>query len=447
MIIERLDYDQRTVERPETLMGEAPLRNKDLLAFCRASKELRDQGLPRLYHSICIRNLTSLSLFWRTLKRNPQLTTHVRHLYWVKALFNRQDFQLPDNSSGPGLILLGHLLQILQQGQTIFLFLYMPHDDVHVLNHCLHTVTAERTQAPTPIRTLTVQLYMIPGETHFPLEAANITLLGDIQQLVYKIEGSEGLSLSPQVPLPLPISPESLAMEGIHMSLESVRRMLMQCPALKHLSWELNTDSWSDILTGNNAIDSGCLQPVKGRLEEILWVNREYAHELPQRFLAEDVLVKPLECFSTLARLTRLRIDLEGLTRATVNFWYLPGSLENLEVVVACEDDFHRHSYQPDVTDREARKAAGFFDWGDKRDTWLSLCIVKLHRSAKDGLLPNLRSLVVDHELDLDDMTLIAATKNKPQWKAYFTHYATVLGGQNISFRVTWSPEKGAPPS
>ncbi|KAK7924368.1 hypothetical protein PG985_006422 [Apiospora marii] len=172
--------------------------------------------------------------------------------------------------------------------------------------------------------------------------------------------------------------------------------------------------------------------------------------KLPNLLLDKDldeILSAPLRCFSTLAKLENLRVDLEGLTRVTAEVGWLPKSLKEVEVVVACEVDFHRHWYVPNENTYEIRNGGNSFDWGEPRDTWLSLCFVKLSQSVCDGLLPELRSLAVDHELDLEDGELVAATKDSPQWQAYYEHHTELLGKDGISLSWKWTSERGAPHS
>ncbi|KAK8050236.1 hypothetical protein PG994_011966 [Apiospora phragmitis] len=179
------------------------------------------------------------------------------------------------------------------------------------------------------------------------------------------------------------------------MSIIVIRGMLKHCPDLEQLQWDLNTESWFDIFVGN---EQNSLFPSLGgsKLKALQLVNRDYHYQLPERFL-DQVLAMPLRCFWPLTKLEKLRIDLEGLTRVTAAVLCLPKSLKELEVVVPCDVDYHRHWYQPNKDEYEIRKGNNFFDWGEPRDTWLSLCFVKLDRMASSGRLPELRSLVVNH--------------------------------------------------
>ncbi|KAK8088374.1 hypothetical protein PG997_003335 [Apiospora hydei] len=221
-----------------------------------------------------------------------------------------------------------------------------------------------------------------------------------------------------------------------------IKNILGHCPELEQLRWDLNTQSWSEILPDDEH-DSTCLGPGGQALKEFRLVNRDYDYELPQSFLEEEVLPMPLRCFQGLAKLEKLRVDLEGLARVTVTEVCLPASLKELEVVVACEGDFHRHWYQPDMDEYEDREEEKRFDWGEPRDTWLSLCFVKLDKAVSSGQLPNSRTLVVDHELDPESCELIAFDR----WKAYYEHIAAILGKHNIMLSWTWSSEQGAPHS
>ena len=175
-------------------------------------------------------------------------------------------------------------------------------------------------------------------------------------------------------------------------------------------------------------------------------MNRDYYYRLLDNDLTE-VLSAPLRCFLSLAKLEKLRVDPEGLTRVTAELGCLPKWLKTIEVVDACEVDFHHHWYEPNQNTYEIREGGNFFDWGEPRDTWLSLCFVRLKQSVCDGLLPELHSLVVNRELDLENSELVAATKNSPRWEAYSEHHTELLGKHGISLSWKWTAEKGPPRS
>ncbi|KAK7988392.1 hypothetical protein PG990_005237 [Apiospora arundinis] len=404
---------QRTTKRLEELVSQAPLLSNSLLAFCRASKDFFDLGLLFLYDTICIRSYKDIGNFVLGLWREPQLRNYVKRLYWVKARFNRRDFQYPDERLHAHLGPLGYILQVLEHTRVVSLTL--PLDEVHMIAPWMNHLTATKTW--TPPRTLIFQSYDVPGVTGLP-EMPYIKLPGAMKKFVYCFKGVSNICLSPTVRFPSPSNLRFLTLEGIDMSLTAAMTVLRQCPVLEEMSWESNVPSWSDILTDNDENDARCLETSKDSLVSLQWVNRDYDYEISPEYLDDEVLLKPIRCFSLLAKLKRLRVDLECLTRATVSGRYLPEGLEELEVVVPCELDFHRHSYQPDTKDHEARTADNFFDWGDNKDTWLSMCLVKIHKIALDGLLTKLRRLVVDHELELYDDTLVATTKHNSRWKA-----------------------------
>ncbi|KAK8137938.1 hypothetical protein PG984_001318 [Apiospora sp. TS-2023a] len=151
------------------------------------------------------------------------------------------------------------------------------------------------------------------------------------------------------------------------MSITVIRAVLEHCPNLEQLQWDLNTVSWSEILP-DNEYGSMCLGPGGNNLKSLRLVNRDYDYQLLGKDL-DEIGSAPLRCFSSLPKLERLRVDLEGLTRVTAEAGCLPKSLKDVEVVVPCEVDFHRHWYEPNHNTYGIRKGGHSFDWGEPRDT------------------------------------------------------------------------------
>lgn len=160
------------------------------------------------------------------------------------------------------------------------------------------------------------------------------------------------------------------------MSIRVIRGILEHCPNLEQLQWDLNTVPWSEIMTGNEDI-STYLEPGGNNLKLLRLVNRDYDYDLLDQDLTE-IRSAPFRCFFSFAKLENLRVDLEGLARVTAEVGCLPKSLKEVEVVVPCEGDFHRHWFQPNQDAYETPKSDHFFDCGELRDTWLSLCLVQL---------------------------------------------------------------------
>ncbi|KAK8055119.1 hypothetical protein PG993_000346 [Apiospora rasikravindrae] len=230
------------------------------------------------------------------------------------------------------------------------------------------------------------------------------------------------------------------------MNIKIIKGILKHCPVLEQLQWDLNTESWTEILLDDEEKPTS-LEPGRQELKVLRLVNRDYHYKLPESSLKEEVLSKPLGCFRPLAKLEKLRVDLEGLARVTAAEICLPNSLKRIEVVIACEGNFHRHWYSPDQDEYADREDENRFDWGnrgERRDTWLSFCFDQLNKAASSGQLPNLRTLVVDHELDSENTELVADTKARSQWKEYYEHYATMFGRHSILLGWTWPSEEGA---
>ncbi|KAK7951002.1 uncharacterized protein PG986_006730 [Apiospora aurea] len=433
--------DQETAERhPETWASQTLLDSGSLLNFCRASKRFHDIGLPILYQSVFIQHDKNLDSFSDALDKKPEQAAHVQHLYSRKWSSNT-DGSL---SSGNGLYsVTNRLMRVLQHPiNPRCVALFMPDQELRALSHRICCLAAKK-KWPS-LRTLIFQSYGGSKKRDFPPQMVYIKLPDPVRKLTFCFRGPQNICIPPKLSFPysLPRSLIRLNLFGISMTFMVIKNILEHCPELEQLRWDLNTQSWSEILPDNEH-DSTCLGLGGQALKEFRLVNRDYDYELPQSFLEEEVLPMPLRCFQGLAKLEKLRVDLEGLARVTATEVCLPASLKELAVVVACESDFHRHWYQPDKDEHEGREGEKRSDLGEPRGTWLSLCFFKLEKAVSSDQLPNLQSLVVDHELDSESTELRAAR----MWKPYYEQYATIMGEHNITLSWTWSSEQGAPHS